>query len=344
MASWRGRVFSLWLDLAFRLGVFESARLLHARSLTVLNYHRIDYFDSPNFDLFRPNVSAAPETFAQQMDYLRARYNVISVERLAAWLKGAAALPPRAALITFDDGYADNLKHAFPILKTRGLSAVIFLTTGFIETARPFYWDWVAYCFHHTRRQTVFLPLLGELRWRSPKERERVMRDWIETLKRLPDEQKNALISELPDLLEVPIPEARFSGLYLTWEQVRAMRRDGIEFGSHTVSHPILTRIPLEQVRRELTESRRKIEQETGSPVVSLAYPNGQAADFSPAVAEAAREAGFSLAFTLLPGPTRYQTVRRGPFTIRRIYIGNNDTLPRFAAKLSGLARLSAVL
>lgn len=344
MASWRGRVFALWLDLAFRLGVFESARLLHARSLTVLNYHRIDDFDSPDFDLFRPNVSAAPETFAQQMDYLRARYNVISLERLAAWLRGEAALPPRAALITFDDGYADNLQHAFPILKARGLPAVIFLTTGFLETARPFYWDWVAYCFHHTRRQAVSLPLLGERRWNSPKQRERVMREWVETLKRLPDDQKNALIAELPALLQVDLPAARFAGLYLTWEQVRAMRREGIEFGAHTVSHPILTRIPLEQVRRELTESRRKIEQETGQPVLALAYPNGQAGDVSPAVVEAAREAGFSLAFTLLPGPTRYQTVRRSPFTIRRIYIGNTDTLPRFAAKLSGLARLGSVL
>lgn len=344
MASWRGRVLSLSLEAAFRLGAFDRARLLHAQSLTVLNYHRIDYFDSPDFDLFRPNVSAAPETFAEQMDYLRARYNVISIEQLRAWLKGEAALPPHAALITFDDGYADNLTHAFPILKARSLPAVIFLTTGFLETSRPFYWDLVAYCFHHTRREVVSLPLLGERCWSDRKERDRVMRVWIETLKTLPDDRKNALIAELPARLDVAIPEERFSGLYLTWEQVRAMRREGIEFGSHTVSHPILTRIPLEQVRRELAESRRKIEQETGHPVVSLAYPNGQAADFSPAVAEAAREADFLLAFSLLPGPTRYQTVRRSPFTIRRIYIGNTDTLPRFAAKLSGLARLSAVL
>ncbi|PWH11786.1 MAG: hypothetical protein DDG60_16550 [Anaerolineae bacterium] len=343
MASWRNRVFSTSLALAFRVGLFDRLRLLHAQSLTVLNYHRIDHFDSPEFDLFKPNVSATPQEFSRQMDYVRGRYNVISVQQLAAWLKGEASLPPHAALITFDDGYADNLTYAFPILKACNLPAVIFLTTGFLETTRPFYWDLVAYCFHHTRRDSVILPGLGERFWNSVPQREKIMRAWIEMLKTLPDDEKNARIENLPASLGVSIPEKRFAGLYLTWEQIRTMHRQGIEFGSHTVSHPILTRISLEQVHRELTESRRTLEQEIGEPVVSLAYPNGQATDFSPAVVHAAQQAGFLLAFSLLPGPTRYQTVRRSPFTIRRIYIGNTDTLPRFAAKLSGLARLSAV-
>jgi peptidoglycan/xylan/chitin deacetylase (PgdA/CDA1 family) len=82
------------------------------------------------------------------------------------------------------------------------------------------------------------------------------------------------------------------------------------------------------------------VESEIQKPVNSLAYPNGQAADFSGEVMNIARETGFRLAFTLLPGPTRYSTVRNNPLAIRRVYIGRNHTFPRFVAALAGLPRL----
>lgn len=340
MASWRKKILDTGLSLAVKAGIFNFSRFLSPQTLTVLNYHRIDNADSPDFDLFKPNVSATPQEFARQMDYVRARYNVISCEQLARWLQGDSALPPRPAIITFDDGYYDNLLRAFPVLKARNLGAIIFLTTGFIGTRQPFYWDIVAYCFHHARRDHADLPLLGERHWVDAASREKVMLAWVEALKKIPETQKRALIEGIGETLDASIPDDKFSNLYLTWDQVREMSQNGMEFGSHTVSHPILTRIPPEQARRELGESKRRVEEEIQKPVTSLAYPNGQEADFSGEIINIARETGYRLAFSLLPGPTRFRAVKSSPLAVRRVYIGRNHAFPRFEAALAGLPRL----
>lgn len=341
MASFTGKIAYSVAELLIKLGVFDAARSLFPNSLTVLNYHRIDDPHRPGFDTFKPNISATPGDFACQMDYVKKKYNVVTCQELASFLRGEASLPPHAAMITFDDGYYDNLSNAFPILKERQLPAVIFLTTGFMGMDTPFYWDYVAYCFHHTQQNSAFLPLLGECSWSSERSRHSVMERWIEKVKRIPEDQKRELIQGIGKVLGVNPPEGAFSNLYLTWDQVREMSQSGlVEFGSHTVSHPILTRVTPEEAGCEIAESKKRIEQEIGKPVISLAYPNGGAADFSPEVISAAKKAGIEVGFTLLSGPTPYSAVTASPLEIRRIFIFHKDTFSRFVLKLSGSARL----
>src|SRR5512140_1008376 len=102
------------LDLAHQTGLIRAGRGLWARSLTVVNYHRIDYPDRKDFDSFKPNVSATPAEFDRQMDYLAQWFHVVSLKEVVAWLDGEKDLPPYAALITFDDGYLDNYTSAYP--------------------------------------------------------------------------------------------------------------------------------------------------------------------------------------------------------------------------------------
>lgn len=89
-------------------------------------------------------------------------------------------------MITFDDGYYDNFSNAYPVLKERNLPAVIFLTTGFIGSDKPFYWDYVSYCFAHTVKQEANLPLLGDCSWTDEHSRDLIMHKWIETAKKIP--------------------------------------------------------------------------------------------------------------------------------------------------------------
>lgn len=166
------------------------------------------------------------------------------------------------------------------------------------------------------------------------------MDEWIALLKTLPEEDKRKQVDMLPDVLGASLPDDLSAGLTLTWSDVRHLSENGIEMGSHTASHPILTRVSLDQVRLELEKSKNLIEAETKMPVVSFAYPNGQQADFNTAVAACVRQAGYQLAFTLLPGPTRYRSVRKFPFTIRRIFLSYKDSFPRFVGKLMGASRL----
>jgi len=328
------------LQLFLKAGFFDLLRKLTPNTLTVLNYHRIDDPFRPGFNTFKPNVSATPSQFAQQMDYLSQHYNVISGRNIAEWLRGGQKLPPNAAVITFDDGYHDNLKHAYPVLKTSGLPAVIFLTTSYIESSASFYWDIVAYCFDHAPKDNADFPLLGRRYWQNAKSRKQVMDEWIAMLKTLPEVDKKKQVDQLPEILDASVPNDLSAGLTLTWSEVRHLSDNGIEMGSHTVNHPILTRVSLDEAKGELEQSKSTIEAVTNKPVVSFAYPNGQRSDFNEALVNSVVDAGYQVAFTLVPGPTRYSSVKKSPYTIRRIFLSYRDTFPGFVGKLMGASRL----
>jgi peptidoglycan/xylan/chitin deacetylase (PgdA/CDA1 family) len=327
------------LDFAYRAGWLRLGRQLWARSLTVVNYHRIDDTQRPGFDSFKPNVSANPQDFERQMEYLAKWFHVISLQDLVQWLDGRKELPPYAALITFDDGYLDNYTTAYPILRRHNLPALIFLTTGHIGTDAPFYWDLAAYCFHHTQKDHMLFPAGKTVHWTHQSEREGAGKDWVEQLKSMPHREKQAWVDRLPGESGVSIPGGFFQNLMMNWEHIREMRHGGIEFGAHTVHHPILTRISLEDVYLEVHESKSKIETETGLPVLGFAYPNGQASDLTSAIEKIVAGSGIRAAFTLLNGPDSLAEVKRNPYAIRRIFISHRHSLPVFASLLHPLHR-----
>ena len=328
------------LLLFHKLGAFDLARKLSPNLLTVLNYHRIEDPFREGFDTFRPNVSATSSDFAAQMDYASQKYNVISGTELAAFIKGRQHLPAHAAIITFDDGYYDNYTNAYPILKARDLPAIIFLATGFIGTRKPFFWDLITYCFFHTQKEQAHFPLLGTQSWVDGSTRDIVIQHLIGALKKISDAEKQKLIDQLPKILGVDLPDEAFKNLMMSWSDARELSENGIELGAHTASHPILTRISLEAANAELLQSKQHVEAEIGNPILSFAYPNGQASDFNSEIMDRVKRAGFEIAFTLLPGPTHRATVIKNPLTIRRIFLSYTDSFPRFAAKLVGLDRI----
>lgn len=319
--------------------LFGPIHVLWKNRLTVLAYHRITDPYAPGFDTFKPNVSATPADFAAQMDFIREHFNVISIDDLVDWLERKRSLPPYPALITFDDGYRDNYDHAWPILRERNLPATLFLTTGYIGTAKPFFWDLIAYCFYHTRKTEAELPPLGRFQWHDEASRDEVMKYWLGLLKTLPDEEKQVAVERLPQELDVAVDEQFFASLLLSWDQVREMAAGGFTMGSHTENHPILTRIPLEQARAEMERSKAHIEAEIGQPVRAFAYTNGMQTDFNAALQEVLSQIGYKVAFTLLRGPATLPEVRHAPMAIRRVscYM---YSLARFKVNLTGIPRL----
>jgi peptidoglycan/xylan/chitin deacetylase (PgdA/CDA1 family) len=328
---------------AHRSGLFRAAgALFGGRRLTVLAYHRVADYEGKGFDTYRRNVSATPAEFALQMDYVAERFHPVALDRVAAALDGGPELPPRPILVTFDDGYRDNLSAAQPALRDRDIPMTLFLATGFVG-AGPFPWDLAAWCFHHTPLGGADLPVAGWRSWTTADEREAVLGTWLESLKRLPDEVREEAVAALPGLLRVTVPAGAFDGLCLSWGEVRAMAGDGVAIGSHTERHPILTRVAPERARQEVTGSKRRIESELGQPVTAFAYPNGGRADFDASTVHVLAEAGYRLGFTLLPGPERSGSAARSPLTLRRVCVYHGDHIDRFAAKVHGLPRLLGV-
>lgn len=330
------------LHLAHKVGALRAGRELWRRSLTVLNYHRIDEPARPGFDSFKPNVSASASEFARQMEYVSKWFRVISLADLVAWLDGRQELPPYAALITFDDGYLDNYTTAFPILQKYGLPALIFLTTGHIGTDKPFYWDLAAYCFCHTTDTQLLFPDGNLVRFSTQEEREEACRHWVESLKVIPESEKQRWVDRLADALDVSIPAGHFQSLMMNWDQVREMHRSGIDFGAHTVDHPILTRVSFEEACQQIRASKSRVEEEIDTEVLGFAYPNGQVVDVDPRIEQAVADSGIRAAFTLLPGPTSLTEVRQNQYAIRRIFISHRHSLPMFAAQLHPLYRYGA--
>jgi peptidoglycan/xylan/chitin deacetylase (PgdA/CDA1 family) len=313
--------------------------------LTVLCYHRVLHGADDRFQGYKPNISAFLEGFVSQMDYLRAHFNPIALRDLVAWLEDGIPLPPRPALVTFDDGYRDNAEVAWPVMRDRRVPAVIFLATDCIGAGRPFIWDVAAYCFSATTKTRIDVPFIPSATLRTGAERDAATVSWVEHLKRVPAATRDDAMRALADALGVPLPSHDvLEHLYLDWPAVRMLAREGVEFGAHTRTHPILTNLLLEEARAEIRTSIEQLELALGAKPLGFAYPNGSARDFSHEHEDVVRQCGLPVAFSLKPGPTRLSEVRDRPMAVRRIYIGMRDNLPRFVAKLSAAARIANFL
>lgn len=282
---------------------------------------------------WKPVVSATPEDFAAHVDVVASFGTVVAMSDVVAHIEGERPLPRRPVLITFDDGYRDNFEIAHEVLAGRGLPAALFLATEWVDAGVPFFWDVAGEMFRRSERTSVAVPLLGPVEWRESDERLRVAHEWIERAKRLAPEDLSAVLELLGEALEVDDPSRDLDSMRLRWSDAKTMRDSGWEFGAHTARHTILSNVDLATARREVIESRDRIESELGTSVTAFAYPNGGAGDFSAEHVGMLADEGFSAAFTLMAGPVSLREATGSPLTIGRIFVGHGDTLGRFRVK-----------
>ncbi|HEV8374752.1 MAG TPA: polysaccharide deacetylase family protein [Candidatus Polarisedimenticolia bacterium] len=178
--------------------------------------------------------------------------------------------PEKCVCITFDDGYADNYLHAFPLLRQHRLPATIFLATGFLGGKRGRFW-WDEVCRWRAAGTTsVELEGMGRREVGTLAQRDRL----LEELKHLPIDMIVERVRAASSRLGLAAdPKAREE--FLDWDQVREMQREGISFGAHTVSHCLLPRETSERRRQEIRQSRAEIESQTNRPCSLFCYPNG---------------------------------------------------------------------
>lgn len=264
----------------------------------ILAYHRVDRPTNHPWSL----TAVTPENFELEMRYLRRRYHVISLNELSDALNDSKTLPPNAAVVTFDDGYKDNYIHAYPILKKYDIPATVFLTTGHIGTGDLFWLDKVRHIIWNTGLATLELGELGIYHLTSEESRRGAAYTINARLKTLLVKDRDEFIERLSKLSGVDIPPDLGKELILSWDEVREMSRNGIDFGAHTVSHPILSKLPLETARKEILDSKRHIETEINREVTTFCYPNGEPGDFNTDIEEILKSNGFKCAVTFMPG------------------------------------------
>jgi len=243
------------------------------RAVPVLLYHGVTDRRWPGvLDCEKKHIGA--EDFERQLVFLKKNFQVVRLSSYVAALRGGERLPEGCAVITFDDGYANNAEVAFPIMREFGMKGNIFLVYETVDR-------------HNS--------------WHDP-----AGEPWVRML---------------------------------TWASVDEMQRSGIvEFGSHTMRHPDLTRTPLDLVRWELFESKKRLEDKLGREMIGFAYPYGAGA-FMPEVRRLAREAGYRYDFSIKQGISPWPwDPAAGP--LKRILIRGDDYLLDFHLNLTrGKAR-----
>ncbi len=295
--SWKRRA-RVCLD---RFGHFVGLLALQERTmrpgLTVLMYHRVlpdeECRDYPLASLVMPLGA-----LAEQVRWLAERCDVWPMrEALDLLERGAANRRPLLAL-TFDDGYQDSHAHVAPVLEQHGLRGTFFVTTGFVQSGEPMWFDRAADLW--TRASTTEREqMLSDLLRASPKSssEEKGIRRWMELLKRAAPEARSAAVAAAHRAESGSMNVARFKPM--TVQQAADLHARGHEVGSHTVTHPMLPQLDDEALAQELRESQAILERWIGGEVTGFCYPNG---DFDARVEAAVRDAGYSYACTIQGG------------------------------------------
>ncbi|HET9952703.1 MAG TPA: glycosyltransferase [Candidatus Eisenbacteria bacterium] len=342
-APWRGshRARSLAGGAARWSGALSIRRAIAPPSLSVLAYHNVlPYADGRD----RPGeaMRVASEIFEEQMDRLASRYHPMGAAEVAEHFAARRPFPRGAVWVTFDDGYVDNYRHAFPILRRFRIPATIFLVTDRMDHGGSLWWDDLAESVRRLDRGGAgalrdAARAVGDQAGRLLEDVAAGTTSWtngvdraISLLNTLEEDRRLGIVESLRSAADGLDPSPR-PRLMLGWEEVRAMRAGGVTFGSHTASHAFLDTLPIEGADAELEKSIARIESETGEPPISMAYPRGRSSEATRRLLE---KRGIRLAVTTMPGANSLST---DPLALKRRDAGYLALGPRFSPGLFDL-------
>jgi peptidoglycan/xylan/chitin deacetylase (PgdA/CDA1 family) len=328
-------------------GVF---RRTSARGLAVVTYHGVLPQGYEVVDAALDGNLISAETLRQQVRLLKNHYNVISPEDALAWREGRRELPPRAVLLTCDDGLLNCLTDMLPVLQQEQVSCLFFVTGASGEDERTMLWYEELFLLFLQAPAASFevssegVLIQGEL---ASREQRRVI--WWSAVRRL--SQVNAGIrasflraARLQFGLHTergfnegnPAACRRF-GL-LTCSELQELASAGMTIGAHTLSHPMLSKLPPDLAYTEISESRSRLESVLKKRVWAFAYPFGDPQSVTPEVLAMTQKAGFEAAFLNYGGGLGTDLP---PYALPRVHVTAEMSLAEFEAHVSGFhARL----
>lgn len=254
---------------------------------------------------FAPNalLEIATEFLDTTLGLVRAEgYDIVSLDEALLRLQS----PKRGRFfvaLTFDDGYRDNVEHAWPVLAKHGAPWTLFVTPGFADRTARLWWIELEEAIRALPRLDLTLPdgrFLASTETDAEKARAFDRLYW-----RLRDEPEATLLSAISDLAAAAGIEsaALVERECLPWETLRSLSgAPGVTIGAHTMTHPRLAKLDAEAAYREIVDSKARLESEFGLPIRHFAYPVGDPTSAGPRDFALAQEAGFASAVTTRPG------------------------------------------
>lgn len=266
-------------------------------------FHRTLRPDDPRWGTCDPDYTLSEALFVESIGFFRRHYTVVSLEQVLRARRGEGGLPPRALLITFDDGWLDNVDYALPALSRMGLPAVMFVATDAVGAHRPFFQERLIAGLRRGALRVSALAdaiaavdggaagaaVAGDLAG---------LRGLIARLERMPAAVREQVLAAHADALRDDVRQM------VDVADLARLRAGGVELGLHGKSHVAMKRA--EDLDAELGGARAAMAallgettpQAAGTPCATLSFPHGS---FDEAIASRAREAGYELLFTSVP-------------------------------------------
>lgn len=320
-------------------------RVLLKDRVVVLAYHRVLGDGSVPESWSHPAIIVSLKTFERQMSLLRRHFDVLSPAEFEARLQTGASPKRASCVVTFDDGWYDTYRDAWPVLRRLDIPAIVFLPVRFIGSNETFWQEQLGFllfeackrsrvdsAFARRARPVVVAYGLGEMLEQSTDRARGRILDRVRQLKTDAQFDPVACMQALRKLLgQGPplLPQDRF----ITWEEAREMAAAGIAFGGHGTHHLQMTRFSESDLSNDVRTCRATIERELACSPTAFSYPNG---DWDVRVADEVRRAGFRVAFSMQRGTV---SSRDDHFSLRRVNIHEDVTSSRalFLARLLGV-------
>jgi peptidoglycan/xylan/chitin deacetylase (PgdA/CDA1 family) len=285
-----------------RAGVLDRVFWLRARlgrrGLTALTYHRIGCVEQAG-ELDPGVFEATPEQLADELAVIARHATAVSLADVRRWIRGGR-LPPNAVLVTFDDGYADAVTQAVPILRRAGVPATFFIATAFPDAGRLFWWDRVWLLCRRSRRERVELSYPSRLvvhPLHAPAAAAGAICGAVKRARRIDmGRLGESLERDLGVALDAAEERALAGRTLLSWSGVRRLRAAGMDVQSHSHEHVIMNSLAPEAAERDLGRSARVLGEVLGEVPYAVAYPVGY--ELPGALRGATRRAGFEIGFT----------------------------------------------
>jgi peptidoglycan/xylan/chitin deacetylase (PgdA/CDA1 family) len=342
-------------------GVF---RRISASGLAVVTYHGILPAGYKLIDpAFDGNLITA-QAFRRQLRRLKAHYNVISPDDVLAWRQGEHPLPARAVALTCDDGLLNHLTDMLPVLQEEGMKCLFFVTGASANEERTMLWYEELFLLllraaeiptlRNSRRvgqpysfeiSSDGITISGELG--SREQRRSVWWKSMQRLSQVDTNMRNSFLRAMRKQLasdsergfdprsfdtEDEISRRRFA--LMTCSELRQLASAGMTIGAHTMSHPILSQLPLDLARTEIADCRTRLESALQKKVWAFAYPFGDAQSVTPQVLAIPEESGYRAAFLNYGGGLGTTLL---PYALPRIHVTAEMSLAELEAHVSGL-------
>lgn len=322
-------------------GMFSQAikKHLSRNEYIILMYHRVIDYD----ETVQPGMYVTPETFRLHLDYLTKHFSIISMNELVQRIANSAALSKDSkplCVLTFDDGWIDFYQNVFPIIKQYNCPATVYLPTRFINSTHQFWTDQLANILN--KIEVSDYPDMTDSEATELVKEFRVLKGCFserldaaaERMKCFNSEKIRELLDRISTSLGILLDGTNRD--FINWDEVSEMYgSELVTFGSHTVSHEILTTIPSDQVRRELEQSKKELVDKNciDTECPTFCYPNG---NFSDEIAVQVKEAGYCAAVTTING---WNTQHSDIMKLNRIGVHQDISSSKalLAARLAGV-------